>query len=220
MTRWLVIFGLVLSGGVALANNDDTTGTMGQQQQQGSSAAMVPTGAKLVGSTSAAEVRAFPEMSKTKTAEEEVVGARAVDRVYETNKSYKNTVGYFDKMVKNGRAEQMQRTVTRTATGWSLKLPDGTIQNVVVRNTRPTTIETVKATAAVGEEPGAPSGMKKEMNTPPSGSEGTMSPRTTPTPSPSGTSPSGTTPNEVNPNQPNPNQPNQPNPSGTTPSNP
>jgi hypothetical protein len=210
MMRWLVIFGLVLSGGVALANNnDDTTGTMGQQQeQQESTQVMVPTGAKLVGSTSATEVRTFPEMSKNKSTTP-IVGARAVDRVYETSKPYKTTVGYFDKLVKNGDAERLQRTVTKTATAWSLKMPDGTIQNVVVRNTKPTTIETVKAVGAAGTI-APPSGMKeKEMNTPPGGgSQGTMNPPSMP--------------ENANPSNPNPSNPNpsNANPSNTNPSNP
>lgn len=185
MTRWLLIAGLVLSGGFALADNQTDTGTQNLQDTQRSNkldtqrntegqaqmgTKILPTGAKLVGSASAAEVRTFPEMSKTKgMTAEETVGARAIDRVYETNKPYKQTVAHFDKMVKSGQAEQMERTVTKTATGWSLKMPDGTVQNVVVRNTQPTTIETVQATGAVEEE-----GMKHKSVPSPGTQGGTM----------------------------------------------
>lgn len=189
MTRWLLIVGLVLSGGVALANNDtgtkDTTGTQNLKEQQRSSkldttqnleqtqtgeqSAIVPTGAKLIGTASAAEVREFPEMTKNKNVtSEDIVGARALDRVFETHKSYKQTVGYYDKMVKNGSAEQIERTTTKTATAWSLKMPDGKVQNVVVRNTQPTTIETVQALGVAGEEQLGGQGSMKNKATNPS----------------------------------------------------
>lgn len=146
MMRWLVICGLVLSGGVALANNQDSS--KGALQM---APAKVPSGAKLIGSTSTTEVRSFPELAPKSTENTQLVGARAVDQVYEAKKSYKDTVSFYDQLVKSGQADQLRRTVTRTSTGWMLQLPDGTLENVVVRNTQPTTIETVKATAAAGE---------------------------------------------------------------------
>jgi hypothetical protein len=150
MKRWLAIGSVLLGAGVAWAAPTDSK-----------TAVDLPSGAKLVGTAQVDEVRAFPEMNKNKmqagtnkgttetTRTEDIVGAGALDRVYETNKPYKDAVGYFDGKVKSGTATQLSRTVTRTATGWELQLPDGSTQNIVVRNTKPTTIETIQAVSTV-----------------------------------------------------------------------
>jgi hypothetical protein len=139
MKRWLVVGSLVLGGGLAWA------------APTGSKASLeLPSGSKLVGSVQAGELRAFPEMNKDKGMQtQDIVSMGALDRVYETKRSYKDAVGYFDSMVKDGSATELSRTVTRTTTGWQLQLPDGNAQNIVVRNTQPTTIETVQAVGAL-----------------------------------------------------------------------
>jgi len=69
--------------------------------------------------------------------------------VYETDRVYKDAVGYYDGMVKGGTVTEVSRKATRTSTAWELKTPSGAYENVIVRNTRPTTIETVRAVGAV-----------------------------------------------------------------------
>ena len=147
MKRWLAIGSIVLGGGIAFAAPTTSKASV-----------ELPSGAKLVGMAQVDEVRAFPEMNKNKDTKtnkssqaartEDIVDTGALDRVYETKQGYKDAVGYFDSMVKKGSATQISRTVTRTATGWELQLPDGATQNIIVRNTQPTTIETVQAVAS------------------------------------------------------------------------
>jgi hypothetical protein len=142
MKRWLAIGSLVLGGGIAWAAPAASKGTVD-----------LPTGVKLVGSAQVDEVRAFPEMNKTKhSATEDIVAAGAVDRTYETGQSYKDAVNYFDGVVKKGSATELSRTVTKTTTGWQLQLGDGSMQNIVVRNTKPTTIETIQAVGSVARD--------------------------------------------------------------------
>lgn len=139
MKRWLAIGSLVLGGGVAWASPAASKGAVD-----------LPTGVRLVGTAQVNEVRAFPEMNKIKhSATEDIVSAGAIDRTYETGQSYKDAVDYFDGMVKKGSATALSRTVTKTTTGWELQLGDGSMQNIVVRNTKPTTIETVQAVGRV-----------------------------------------------------------------------
>jgi hypothetical protein len=144
MERWLSVGTLALCTAVAWA------------APPGSGAALaLPAGARLVGTAQVDEVRAFPEMNKRKPESvhtEDVVAVGALDRVYETAQSYQDAIGYFDALVKSGAATQRSRTVTRTATSWELQLLDGKLQNIVVRNTQPTTIETVEGAASVARE--------------------------------------------------------------------
>jgi hypothetical protein len=193
MTRVFVIATLVLGGGIALAG---PTGTMGQDQPK--TGVEMPSGAKLIGTSSAMEIRAFPELNKNKMATgDELTGAKAVDRAYETNKSYKDTVSHFDKMVKDGQATQMDRTTTKSTTAWSLRMTDGTMVNVVVRNTQPTTIETMQAMGMTGEMRTAPSDTGRDTNRP----MGTM-PGTPGTPGAPGTPGTPGMPPSNPPNQP------------------
>jgi hypothetical protein len=140
MRRWIAVAGLLLGGGVAWAAPNNA----------GKASFDLPSGAKLIGTSEVKEVRAFPEMSKATHKNvnkrmEDIVAAGAVDNVYETKQGYKDAVGFFDAMIKNGSATQTSRTVTRTATGWELQLSDGSMRNIIVRNTQPTTIETIQA---------------------------------------------------------------------------
>jgi hypothetical protein len=135
----LVIGALGISGGSALATT-----------------LALPAGARLVGTAQVDEVRAFPEMNRRRPESvhtEDLVAAGAVDRVYETAQPYAEAVAWLDATVARSQARLLSRTVTSTATSWELRLSDGTLQNVAVRNTQPTTIETVAGAAAVAREP-------------------------------------------------------------------
>jgi len=169
--RLSVIVGsaLLLAPSLAMANDNDTTSSTAprQTQQQGTTATrdnaqqdlttrrLLPKDAKLVGSVEATEVRAFPEqMGKSERAsgveKEGLAGASGLDRVWTTKQAYTQTVGQLDQKLKNEGIEPMAKTTTPSSTAWNVRMPDGHIANVIVRNTKPTTIESVQAVALTG----------------------------------------------------------------------
>ncbi|MDB4970236.1 MAG: hypothetical protein JWN44_5925 [Myxococcales bacterium] len=163
---WRYVVGaiLVLAPAMALARQDQK-----QQDQQKPSAMqndtqssqtppagatvkrILPSDAKLVGATQATEVRTLPEQSATngtqtsKVQKEALVGVHAVDSVWTTKQPYAKTVNQIDQKLKGEGVEPIVKTITESATAWNMRMPDGHISNVVVRNTQPTTIETVQA---------------------------------------------------------------------------
>jgi hypothetical protein len=112
----------------------------------------LPPNVKTLGSAQETQVRELPPEFKSKldkeTVSDTIVGATATDTIYSTNKSYRETIAFFDKHVKSGGTEQQMKLEVPSATAYRLKLRDGEIANVIVRNTTPTTIETVEAAAA------------------------------------------------------------------------
>ncbi len=110
--------------------------------------AFLPTGVKLVGVEQSTEIRTFPEQEASrgdqKVRKETVVGVNALDRVWTTEAAYADTVRAIDAKVGTGGIQLIAKTVTPTTTAWNLQLPDGHISNAIVRNTQPTTIETVQ----------------------------------------------------------------------------
>ena len=115
---------------------------------------LLPKDAKLVGTVESTDVRAFPEqMSKAQSAnieKEGLVGVGALDRVWTTKQSYKQTVSHLDQKMKGEGIEPIAKTTTQSSTAWNMRMPDGHIANVVVRNTQPTTIEAVQASVVSG----------------------------------------------------------------------
>jgi hypothetical protein len=135
------MLGLVLVAGGA--------GGIARADSSAKDMAKLPSGARLIATSQLDEVRSFPEQSKDKHVRtEDTVGMGAVDNVYETDRAYKDAVGYYDGMVKDGALTEVSRKTTRTSTAWELKMKGGAYENVIVRNTRPTTIETVQAGTA------------------------------------------------------------------------
>jgi hypothetical protein len=136
-------------------NQPSAAGTQGQAEDV-TAKKLLPKDAKLIGSVEQAEVRAFPEqMSDTakstgKVEKEGVVGVGALDRVWTTKQAYKTTVSQLDRKLKGEGIEPIAKTTTTSATAWNVRMPDGHIANLVVRNTQPTTIETVQAAAMTG----------------------------------------------------------------------
>jgi len=118
---------------------------------------LLPKDAKLVGTVESTDVRAFPEqMSKAQSAnieKEGLVGVGALDRVWTTKQSYKQTVSHLDQKMKGEGIEPIAKTTTQSSTAWNMRMPDGHIANVVVRNTQPTTIEAVQASVVSGTLP-------------------------------------------------------------------
>ncbi len=127
------------------------------QQRDTLSKRILPADATLLGVSEVAEVREFPEQTGAKgekTAQmqkEEVVGAGALDRVWSTQKGYQQTVSKIDQALKSENIEVMAKTTTPTSTAWNVRMPDGHVANIVVRNTSPTSIESVQMVAGAGE---------------------------------------------------------------------
>jgi hypothetical protein len=102
----------------------------------------IPSGSTPVARTSVDEIRAFPEMASTAVGaalakDEKVLGTEATDSLYETDAAYDATVAFFDRQFKQRGYELRARTVTNTATAWTIRRPDHTTANVVVRVTSP-----------------------------------------------------------------------------------
>jgi len=114
-----------------------------------------PPGARLVGTVIVDEVRAFPELGQgMKTLQRETaVGVAGIDRIYEVDRSFADTVSYFDSQFKAAGTSILARVATRSSTAWKVKRPDGNVANAVVRNTSPTTFELTEVSAAPAKMP-------------------------------------------------------------------
>jgi hypothetical protein len=145
---------LLLAAPLAVANARPETGAMGQSSSDEAGLIKVPPNATLLGKSVVDEIRAFPEMSKSgksKPMAEKIVGIEGVDRVFSVDRSFADTVSYFDQQFKQGGFQQLARVETPSATAWTLKRPDGTVANTVVRNTQPTTVEIAEASATAAK---------------------------------------------------------------------
>jgi hypothetical protein len=100
----------------------------------------VPAGASLTASVEVSEVRAFPEEAVEDTA---AVDGRA--RSYQTQQTYLDTVGFFDRSLSTGGFQVAGRAATTEATVWSVRCPGGERAHIAVRRTSPTTVEIVEA---------------------------------------------------------------------------
>jgi hypothetical protein len=140
---------LAFAPAIALANNQG-------QSQDVTTQRLLPKDAKLVGTVESTDIRAFPEqMAKTSqqsanVEKEGVVGVAGIDRVWATKEPYKRTVSQLDQNLKGEGIAPIAKTTTQSSTAWNVRMPDGHIANLVVRNTQPTTIEAVQAAAMMG----------------------------------------------------------------------
>jgi hypothetical protein len=102
-----------------------------------------PAGAFLVGKSEVTELRAFPEMAATAEGRAHVAAhggpTHASDAVYQSPMSYDETVRFFDQQLAKKQLRVVARTVTETATAWTIERGDATIANVIVRTTTPRT---------------------------------------------------------------------------------
>jgi len=187
-----IVFGaaLAFAPAIALADNqagqnqppssqtqDQTQGQTQGQTQDVTTQRLLPKDAKLVGTVESADVRAFPEqMAKTgqkpaNIEKEGVVGVGGIDRVWTTKTAYKRTVTQLDQKLKGEGIEPIAKTTTQSSTAWNVRMPDGHIANLVVRNTQPTTIESVQAAAMMGtvtEQPGQNNQQQQQQQAAPS----------------------------------------------------
>ncbi len=118
---------------------------------------LLPSDAKLVGAVETTEIRAFPEQVGTSNQKasnlqkEDVVGVGALDRMWTTKMTYRDAVSHFDRSLKDENIQPIAKTTTVSSTAYNVRMPDRHIVNVVVRNTQPTTIESLSAAAAAGD---------------------------------------------------------------------
>jgi hypothetical protein len=113
----------------------------------------LPPGATLVATAQVDRVRSFPEQRSKAPPAEAVTTVRAVDRVYQIVRPYRDTVLYFDRQTTEPGVTELSRDATQTSTVWSLLLGQSRVANVIVRNTQPTTIEVVSATETTESVP-------------------------------------------------------------------
>jgi hypothetical protein len=170
MQRWIATALVSLLPAAASAVGDTVSASDIGSATDTSKAIPLPPNSKLVGATEVDQIHAFPEMRglRTDKSSEGVIAVSAVDKVYQVNRPYKDTVKFFDSQFKKPDVQQIERTTTQTATAWTVKMPTGDTANVIVRNTSPTTIEAVQASEAAGEiqEKGMPKGSNKPSNMP------------------------------------------------------
>jgi hypothetical protein len=115
-----------------------------ETQQRGGRLLPVPPGAQPIATTAIDEVRGFAEMGSTSAGREFTRAQRSVDvdgndTLYQTERSYGDIVAFFDQAFKQPGFVVLARTVTLTATAWSVRRPDHALANLVVRQTTPQT---------------------------------------------------------------------------------
>jgi len=102
----------------------------------------LPRGAELRGTVESDAIRELPELKGARLnrmRDESVTGVRVLDQTYESSDGYADTVRFYDRALAG--ALIIERDHADTATGWLVRLDDGTLASVSLRNTQPTTIE-------------------------------------------------------------------------------
>jgi hypothetical protein len=182
LKHWILGLGLALSAGMqGLAAAD-------RHDQDEPNAIPLPPHARLLGASEVDEIRVLPELQGRKAAER-VMGVAALDRTYQSSRSYADTVAFFDGHLKSGEMQIVDRVTTPTSTAWMVKRGDGTTAALVVRNTKPASFESIQVVGAAVNVP-----------TPGEPSPGEPSPSTAPNVNPHGAMP--TTPHGAMPNSP------------------
>jgi hypothetical protein len=105
----------------------------------------VPPKALLIGQGQLDQVRELPELQEArgdKIVRE--VGVAATDRLYESDRSYADTVKFFEHEIDRLNGTILKKNITSTSTAWTVRRPNGKLLDVVVRNTVPPTFEVVE----------------------------------------------------------------------------
>jgi hypothetical protein len=132
LKHWILGLGLVLSAGMqGLAAAD-------RHDQDEPNAIPLPPHARLLGTSEVDEIRVLPELQGRKTAER-VMGVAALDRTYQTSRSYADTVAFFDSHLKSGELQIIDRVTTPTS--------------MVARNTKPASFESIQVVGAAANVP-------------------------------------------------------------------
>jgi len=110
----------------------------------------IPPDSMMAATVMASELRVVPELPDVPP-----TGAvDASDQLYQTGRSYKDTVAYFDRQFRGFKL--IVRGATQTSTAWHVERLDGKPATLVVRNTTPTSFEVIEVVqrSAVGRERG------------------------------------------------------------------
>jgi hypothetical protein len=110
----------------------------------GARAAELPTpdDARLRGTVESDALREMPELKGARenlARDLSVGGVHVRDQTWESDLAYADLVRFYDRALVG--ALLLERDEAETATGWTVKLDDGSVASVTLRNTRPTTIE-------------------------------------------------------------------------------
>jgi len=101
------------------------------------------------------QIRAFPEefvgnKGRPVTAEA-AIGVNGTDTLYQTDLPYSDAVSFFDDSLSRGGFTVTERTNGPGGTFWSVRSADGSPGRVAVRDSKPTTVEIIRAHAAAAE---------------------------------------------------------------------
>ena len=120
----------------------------------------IPPDSMMAATVMATELRVLPELPDVPR----TTGVDTSDQLYQTARSYKDMVAYFDRQFRGFIV--LVRRATQTSTAWHVERPDGKRATIVVRNTTPTSFEIIEVVqrSAVGRE--RPSVEQNEPNQP------------------------------------------------------
>jgi hypothetical protein len=94
------------------------------------------------GTVEADGLREIPELKGARVnrmRDESVAGVRVLDQTWESRGSYADAVRFYDRALADDLV--IERDRADTATGWLVRLADGTVASITARNTQPATIE-------------------------------------------------------------------------------
>ena len=100
----------------------------------------IPSDSMLAGAAPANEIRVVPELPDVLRQ----TGVEGSDQLYQTAKSYKDTVAFFDQQFRGKGWSVVVKNATQTSTAWHIGRPDGKPATIVVRNTTPTSFEVIE----------------------------------------------------------------------------
>jgi hypothetical protein len=102
----------------------------------------MPSGTTLRGTVETDGIREIPELKGARinrNRDESLSGVHVLDQSFDATGGYRETARFFDREL--ARFMLIEREQAGTTTGWLVRLDDGTIASVTLRNTQPTTIE-------------------------------------------------------------------------------
>ena len=100
----------------------------------------IPPDSMMAGTAATREMRALPELPDVLPQ----TNVEATDQLYQTGRSYKDAVAYFDQEFRGKGFSVVVRNATQTSTAWHIARPDGKPATLVVRNTTPTSFEVIE----------------------------------------------------------------------------
>lgn len=102
----------------------------------------LPPGASLRGTIETDTIRELPELKGARLnrmRDNSISGVHVLDQSFDAELSYRDAVRFYDRALAG--AFLIEREEAETATGWLVRLDDGVVASISLRNTHPTTIE-------------------------------------------------------------------------------